>query len=192
MKPITICWPSSTSCYKSPRVFTYLSGKPGSWGPGLWTPRGREFPAPEAALGFTTGNLQVEAPGMPLPDSGECVWQNLTAVETRWKAMILGERGSCLGRVVTFLFPVIYCAYKWVENSSPLSSPSSPQRKTQLYSSKLPNQLLIFGFGCSTLFHHHLSLFCVECNKINVIHSFFFPFSTLSFESLYIFRKTTE
>lgn len=30
----------------------------------------------------------------------------------RCKAMILGERGSCLGRAVTFLFPVIYCAYK--------------------------------------------------------------------------------
>lgn len=73
VKPITVCWPSSTSCYKSPRVFTYLSGEPGSWGPGLWTPRGREFPAPGAALGFTAGNLQVEAPGIPLPDSGECV-----------------------------------------------------------------------------------------------------------------------
>lgn len=174
VKPITVCWPSSTSCYKSPRVFTYLSGEPGSWGPGLWTPRGREFPAPGAALGFTTGNLQVEAPGMPLPDSGECVTEPYCSGNK-----VEGNdfrRGSCLGRVVTFLFPVIYCAYKWVENSSPLSSPSSPQRKTQLYSSKLPNQLLIFGFGCSTMFHHHLSLFCVECNKINVIHSFFFSF----------------
>lgn len=47
-----------------------------------------------------------------------------------------------------------------------------------LYSRKLPNQLLIFSFGCS-LYHLHFSLFCIECNKAKVVCNFFPPFSAL-------------
>lgn len=47
-----------------------------------------------------------------------------------------------------------------------------------LYSRKLPNQLLIFSCGCSSLYHLHFSLFCIECNKAKVVCNFF-PFFLL-------------
>lgn len=62
------------------------------------------------------------------------------------------------------------------------------QEQTQLYSRKLPNQLLIFSFGCATLFHLHFSFFCIECRNINLI-CIFFPFSTLIFSNCVRFQE---
>lgn len=156
----------------------------GSWLVDTW--RERVPRSWECMGGSTFGTCKLEHLRCPWLTM-ESLWWNCS--RNKWRPRILGESGSCFGRAWHF--------YSWwftVGISGEKFFPSSPtflQRKAQLYSRKLPNQLLYLVFDALHCSFTTFFLFCVEYNKINIT-CIFFPLSALSFESVCIFRKTTE